>query len=141
MKTTNEYHEQGERFLHRFGITFYARVAKSQTPPPWAKKNEDFGLRYNVTMKRPDGQTIRFPFWSSTRNRQNGIKELHPYSVLSAISGDVFCPEMFEEFCAEYGYDTDSVQALATFRRCSRFARELKDFFTSPELEDLSEIQ
>lgn len=70
------------------------------------------------------------------------IKRLHPtpYDVLSCISGDVHCPDTFEDFCAEFGYDTDSIKALQTFRRCSAFARRLKAFFTAQEIEELSEI-
>lgn len=67
----------------------------------------------------------------------------HPsaYEVLACISGDANVPDTFEEFCSEYGYESDSIKALQTFRRCSAFAKRLKSFFTAAELEQLSEIQ
>jgi hypothetical protein len=67
----------------------------------------------------------------------------HPstYSVLACISGDAYTPETFADFCAEYGYEVDSIKALQTFRRVDRFAKRLRAFFTESELQDLSEIQ
>lgn len=71
------------------------------------------------------------------------ISSLHPsaYDVLACISSDVNCPNTFEDFCSEYGYESDSIKALQTFRRCSRFAARLRSFFTPSEIEELQEIR
>ncbi len=66
---------------------------------------------------------------------------LRPYSVLARLSSDIYCPETFADFCAEYGYDEDSRKAEQTFRRCLAFSRKLHAFFTEAEIEQLSEIQ
>lgn len=63
------------------------------------------------------------------------------YDILACISSDVNCPETFKDFCGDYGCEEDSIQALQTFRRCSRFAKRLREFFTKQEQEELSEIQ
>jgi len=70
-------------------------------------------------------------------------KEAHAsaYDVLACISGDVNCPETFEDFCSEYGYETNSIKALQTFRRASSFGKRLRAFFTESEIEKLQEIQ
>jgi hypothetical protein len=60
--------------------------------------------------------------------------------VLACISGDAYTPETFADFCAEYGYESDSIKSLQTFRRCSAFAKRLRAFFTGAELEQLQEI-
>jgi hypothetical protein len=67
----------------------------------------------------------------------------HPsaYDVLACISGDAYTPETFADFCAEYGYESDSIKALQQFRRCDRFAKRLRAFFTEAELTELSEIR
>lgn len=67
----------------------------------------------------------------------------HPsaYDVLACIASDIHTPESFEEFCSEYGYESDSIKALQTFRRADRFAKRLRAFFTDSEAEQLSEIQ
>ncbi len=63
------------------------------------------------------------------------------YDVLACISSDANCPETFADFCAEYGYESDSIAALQTFRRCAAFGKRLRAFFTADELAALSEIQ
>lgn len=63
------------------------------------------------------------------------------YDVLACISLDVRCPASFEDFCADYGYDTDSRKAESLHRRCVEFALRLRQFFTSGELAELQDIQ
>jgi hypothetical protein len=65
---------------------------------------------------------------------------INAYDVLACISSDAFCPDTFEDFCSEYGYE-DSISARRTFLRCSRFAKRLREFFSPDELEQLSEIR
>jgi hypothetical protein len=79
-----------------------------------------------------------FDFWASIADA--GILTVSAYDVLACISGDANCPDTFENFCAEYGYEGDSIKALQTFRRCSAFAKRLNAFFTPGELEKLAEI-
>lgn len=69
------------------------------------------------------------------------IKHPSAYDVLACISGDAYTPETFADFCAEYGYESDSIKALQQFRRCDRFAKRLRAFFTESELQELSEIR
>lgn len=63
------------------------------------------------------------------------------YDALSCVSGDAYTPDTFADFCAEYGDDEDSIKALQLFRRCNRFAKRLRAFFTEVELADLAEIK
>lgn len=63
------------------------------------------------------------------------------YSVLAGMSIDANCPDTFEEWCGEYGYDTDSRKAEAQYRLCKDHAYKLVRFFTSEELEGLQDIQ
>lgn len=81
-------------------------------------------------------------FVEGLKERQATLQP-HPsaYDVLACISSDAGCPDTFEDYCAEYGADSDSIRDLQTFRRCSRFAKRLREFFTETELEELSEIQ
>jgi hypothetical protein len=88
-----------------------------------------------------DTRRIVFDFWSSIKDAEDGIKTVSPYSVLACISGEAYTPETFADFCAEYGYEEDSIKALQTFRRCSAFAKRLRAFFTEAELEQLQEIK
>lgn len=45
----------------------------------------------------------------------------------------------FEDWCAELGYDSDSIRALETFQACERIGKQLARGFTREELEELRE--
>lgn len=110
------------------------------------------GHHYKVTLNgidprdesltlNPAKRRLTFDFWSSIADANKGIKTVKPYDVLANISSDAYTPETFKDFCSEYGYDSDSIKASQTFRRCSAFAKKLRAFFTESELEQLQEIQ
>jgi hypothetical protein len=135
---TNEYDQQAEQFLTANGIKFRATLSDTKTPA-WSD-NGKHGHHYRVTLSKP-AKRLTFDFWSSIKDAEDGIKTVTPYSVLACISGDAYTPETFKDFCAEFGYEPDSIKALQTFRRCNAFAKRLRAFFTPAELEQLQEIQ
>lgn len=160
MQTTS-YDQQAEKFLSDNGITFRATLSDSK-PAPWINDHNGspFGTEaqksrhhYRVTLSKGKPCTpeytgnirssarLTFDFWGSIKDAEEGIKTVTPYDVLACISGDAHCPETFEDFCSEYGHESDSIKALQTFRRCSAFAKRLQAFFTAAEIEQLQEIQ
>lgn len=147
---TTDYTTQAETFLKKHGIKFRATLSDSKTPA-WEESGKDH-RHFRVTLSRGDVPAwkaanqcnlsrITFDFFGSQADAGKGIKTTDAYSVLACISSDVNCPETFEDFCGDYGYEEDSIRALQAFRRCSRFAKRLREFFTASELEGLSEIQ
>lgn len=154
--TTTDYHQQAETFLARNRIKFRATLSDSKTPT-WEGPH---GHHYRVTLSKPSREgthtrncvciacrigkrpssRLAFDFWGSVNDAKAG-KHPSAYDVLACISSDENCPDTFEDFCAEYGYETDSIKALQTFRCCSRFAKRLREFFSPYEIEQLSEIQ
>ena len=48
--------------------------------------------------------------------------------VLSCIQSDTTNESTFEEWCSDFGYDTDSRQALATFNACVDQERKAERF-------------
>ncbi len=134
----SEYEAQADEFLNKFGMTFKA-AWKSRKAPSWAKDGIH-GDHYRVTIKRKTGGSLTFDFWGSLHDKRQG-KHPNAYDVLACISGDLYCPETFSEFCAEYGYDDDSREAERTFKTASAFMRKLRDFFQDEEIEALSEIR
>lgn len=96
----------------------------------------------------PDNEHVKslYKWWTahhleSVADAQKGVTTATAYDVLACISGDAYTPETFADFCAEYGYESDSIKALQQFRRCDRFAKRLRAFFTTEELTQLSEIR
>lgn len=121
-----------------------------QVPDPDARRH---GHHYRVTLSKaqapqtgerlctaPGSTRLTFDYWGSIKGAEDGVKTVTPYNVLACISGDAYTPDTFADFCAEYGYEPDSIRALQTFRRCSAFAKRLRAFFTAAELEQLQEI-
>jgi hypothetical protein len=50
-------------------------------------------------------------------------------------------PETFEDFCDNFGYDTDSRKAEKVYRAVVREFEGMSRLFTEEELEQLQEIQ
>lgn len=65
-----------------------------------------------------------------------------PETVLDALISDAWGYEnarSFEDWCGEYGYDTDSIKALRTWEACEKVSNDLIDFLGGkPELEKLA---
>ncbi len=143
------YERQAADFLRRHNLTLTVGQP-ADVCPPWAEPHNGglcptcgstHGYRYRVRIRRREtGRNLTFYFWGSHHDMQEG-RAPNAYDVLACISGDQFCPEDFRDFCAEYGYDCDSRKAYATWRRCLRFAKRLREFFTEQELAELAEIQ
>ena len=137
----SEYETKAEAFLTRFGLKFRATF-KGDRCPEWCDGACNHGDRYRVTFWRSNRRPrrISFHFWNSVNDMQTGHNP-SAYDVLACISGDVYCPDTFDEFCGEYGYDPDSRKGHATFKRVRAFSRRLQAFFSDEEREALAEIQ
>lgn len=61
------------------------------------------------------------------------------YDILAAITK--YDPCTFEDFCNEYGYDTDSRKAETTYQAVRKEFTDLSKIFTGEELEQMAEIQ
>lgn len=48
------------------------------------------------------------------------------YGILSCMQAEAYCPETFEDFCAEYGYEDDSIRAEKAFKACREMARKIR---------------
>lgn len=60
------------------------------------------------------------------------------YDILSCITK--YNPETFEDFCSEYGYNTDSINAQKTYKAVKREFNGVNRLF-GDILEELQEIQ
>lgn len=135
----NDYHKQAADFLAKHGISFSFKLANTKTPD-WEDDSRPVN-HFIVTFKKGK-KRVSFDFFDSISNYEKGIKELDAYSVLSCCSAEINCPETFEDFCAEYGYDEDSRKAEKTFKSLKKPSNKLQKFFDSEEIrDDLTEIQ
>lgn len=60
------------------------------------------------------------------------------YDLLASITK--YDPDTFENFCSEFGYDTDSRKAEKTYFAVQEEWNKVRKFFTTEELEKLREI-
>jgi hypothetical protein len=134
----SEYEAQAHRFLSENKLSLKLAWQGNEAPS-WATDGVH-GDKFRVTIKRKHGNSLTFDFWGSYNDKQHRRKP-SAYSVLACISGDAYCPDTFEMFCSEYGYDEDSRKAEAIFKRALEFSRKLNDFFSEEEIEKLGEIQ
>jgi hypothetical protein len=122
--------------------TVFYSIGAMVTPDEVLKSyvGHDGGNADSCRRSKRDAKRITFDFWGSISDAEKGIKTVSAYDVLACISSDANCADNFKDFCSDFGYDQDSIKGLQTFRRCSLFAKRLKAFFTSNEIEQLQEI-
>lgn len=69
-----------------------------------------------------------------------GLKKVkvEAYDLLSCLQKSEI--GTFQNFCNEFGYDSDSIRALKTYESVCGEYQKVKGFFTSEELKELQEI-
>ena len=97
---------------------------------------EDKESRYifNCTLTR-NGKRYTFNFGQSITAADTPPTM---YDILATLTK--YNPETFENFCGEYGYNTDSIKALNTYKAVKREFNGVNRLF-SDILEQLQEIQ
>lgn len=125
------HHDRAKAWLVERGLKM--RITLSDTKPsPW----ETAGHHYRVTITREQEKGARVVFdWWGSQDMAEKHTDPQPYDILACISSDITCPDTFDEFCSEYGDSHDSIKAIQTFKRASRFTARLKAFFTEKECE------
>lgn len=61
------------------------------------------------------------------------------YDILAAV--EKYSYDSFSDFCAEFGYSTDSISVRETFLACGEEYAGLRRIFTEEQMEKLMEIQ
>ena len=138
----SEYDAQAEKFLADHGLKFRATLADSK-PAPW-EDSHAYRPHFRITISKGKpcaAARLTFDFWGSTYDGQKPQPVATAYDALSCISSDITTPDSFAGFCAEFGENEDSRKALQLYRRCDRFAKRLRAFFTAHEIEALQEIR
>ncbi len=105
---------------------------------PTVNKVKAFGGLYNYYDKKEAVQM------SLRVNSNLGTAKHHPrkepkaYSILSCLTK--YHPDTFENFCSEFGYDTDSKKAEKTYYAVLKEFADLSSLYSSEELEAMSRI-
>lgn len=149
---TNKYNKLANDFCLNTGTEITVRLSKEQKKPNWGTPVDNRHLHYIVEIKNKKGG-FSFDYWGSINDYEkvykykdiNYIKHLEaqkevspkPYDILACLT--VFYGN-FEDFCDEFGYNTDSIQAQQTYFEVRRQTGSLLDMFTNDELNTLQDI-
>jgi hypothetical protein len=137
-KKDSPYNKTAEDFLKNHTIRLERKFCVPQNCPIWCdKKKHDHGTNYLFTFIRSE-KRIDILFWGSMNDREKGVSPV-AYDLLACITK--YDPDTFENFCREFGYDTDSRKAEKTYEAVKEEYAKVSFFFTAEEIEELQEIQ
>jgi len=129
----NEYEKKAKDFLTKHGITLKTYFVKTGKHFEDDTSERDI---YRCTLKR-NGQRLSIHFGQSLHDTGTG-KYPTAYDLLACITKDD--PGTFENFCGDFGYDTDSRKAEKIYKLVTKEWGKVSRFFMSEELEELAEI-
>lgn len=130
MKTQNTYEQTSQTFANSIGLTI-----KIGAPTYGRHFGDDDQFRYifPVTLLR-ERKSYRLKFGQSIKA---GNTPPTAYDILACLTK--YDPESFEDFCANYGYDTDSRKAKKVYKKVVKEWEGVNRLF-SDVLEQLAEI-
>jgi len=140
----NEYKQKAEKFLADTNTKLEVVKAIPQRSPLWTKKGEMHGINYWVTLAN-EKHIYGFNFWGSIADKEkvmhgegHGTKP-NAYDILTCLSNSINIGD-FEDFCGNFGYDTDSITAEKTYKAVLNESENINKLWTNEELETLAEI-
>lgn len=95
--------------------------------------------RPNATVK-PEYVSIKASLYQKMASKQKLTPQLD--GVIHSLVSDgaaFFDAESFEDWCSNFGYDTDSRKAFETYNECVEAGRKLRQAFKAEEIEQLRE--
>lgn len=129
----SEYEQTAIDFLNKHGIKFSSKFIKYGRHFDDDKESRNI---YRLTLSR-DKNRISFRFGQSLAETENDT-EPTAYALLTCLTK--YEPGSFNDFCSEYGYDSDSRKAYKTYKEVCKEWQKVESFFTSEELEEIQEI-
>lgn len=124
----------------------FERKTRSNPAKPYQVENFEFftglGLRGPVSAVSRRIQAKRGPHSVEWHNIEKARKPKPPHAadvLHSVVMDSSACEQSFSDWCGEYGYDTDSRKALATYEACQQNADKLKRIFSHAQIEQIRE--
>lgn len=151
----NEQDKKAAEYLAAQGVTFSARLLGETKRDSWTCDEWRVSFqRVHLDSRLPvrDKAALETAYYTGTGHRakpakrtswDNAPRPVAPtagsvlYSLLLDASG---ADENFHDWCANYGYDTDSRKALATYEACCSIRADVNKFFNAAERAELAAI-
>lgn len=129
----SELRENAKEICKKHGITMKVGFPKYGSVD-WDNKDHDH-YRFLVTIRK-DGKSMRVMY---TQSVAQGSTPPDEYDIIACITKND--PGSFEDFCSEFGYDTDSRSAERTYKAVKReWGKVIRVFGEGECLDDLREI-
>lgn len=98
-----------------------------------------FNHHYRFQVRIQFNENVRyFSYWTSYNDWRNGKEELDESdykNALNCIFLDSYAAQnTFEDFCSEFGYSTDSIKALGTYKDCKYNSKKMESLFSGLDL-------
>lgn len=129
--TNTNYQQQATDFLKATGTTFTASFKERGF---YFQDDKDVRDIFVCVLKN-ENHRFRFTFGQSINN--TGITPT-AYDVLASLTK--YEVGSFENFCDEYGYNTDSRSAYKTYKAVLKEWKNVERLFTADQIEMLQEI-
>jgi len=114
---------------YRINATYLGNKAS-----PWDEHNYN---NHRVTVSK-GGKRTSFEFWASIANPElrspSDLREAFGCFLSDACAG----LQSFDDFCSDFGYDTDSRKAEKTYRACERAWEKAKRILGDDDVYDMS---
>lgn len=91
--------------------------------------------KYQVKISYFDKFYVTDYYMGSALTRKPNKKDVLNSMLLDDVSGIDF-----DEFCCEFGYNSDSIKSLKTYEACQRETKALHNMFDSDEIDMLREL-
>lgn len=129
-----DYQKQANDFLAKTGVKFSTKLIDHDFYFDGDKYKRDI---YRITLKR-NKMRRSFRFGQSVAD-SNGNTPPTAYDVLACLQK--YDVGSLEDFCGDFGFDTDSHRAEKTYKAVLREYKMVCDIWAADEIEELSEIQ
>lgn len=147
----SQYQIEAETLLQNMGIKFAAAFLYHG---PHFEDEKEYRNVWQLTLTRGRdvisvkfGQSIN-EFFIFEKSRETGrlTKRLRPIKIIPNAFDLLTCltkndPGSFSNFCAEFGFDTDSRKAEKTYLAVREEWEQVSRFFTVDEIEKIQEVQ
>lgn len=90
----------------------YDQVGVSDGAPDWAKQEWRVTLRHN-------GKRMTFAYYGGAMAGNPNAEDVVADLAMNSSTVDM----TFDDWCSDYGYDTDSRSALETYKLCARLGK------------------
>ena len=95
-------------------------------PKHWSEGEDNWNNHVVHVRWGDSGLRTSFEFWGSTNDPEIDSEEDLLYAFQAFIDDVIAGEKDFEEFCGEFGFDTDSRRAERIWRMCRNSARKFR---------------